>query len=191
MDEKTRQLERQWRALDSEENRTALFVALQRAGQLNLEWYRQLKEKPTYNLTDDEFCNQLESEMHYYSAESWLRDIVTDKIKVLSTYSTGDYQGMVFGVLEIHGDLGFPTYAIWSDYYGSCSGCDSLQAYTKISEVQEHMEGTLLNVLQFWTMEDLATFIKGPKDAGEYAWREFPGEMVEAAMRETADRFNS
>lgn len=183
MDDKIRQLERQWRASGSNEDAEILFSALRRAGQLTPEWYRELREKPTYNLTDSEFCNKLSGNELDGRANSYFGELFTDKIQTLAVESSGDYQGTLYAILKINSDLGFPTYALWSDYYGSCSGCDSLMSYTTIAQVQDHMEGTLRNVRQFWTMNDLVSFLNDGKDAGEYVWNSTPTDMITTALR--------
>ena len=41
--------------------------------------------------------------------------------KVIAHWNEGDYQGQVATILKVD----FTTFMVYSDYYGSCGGCDS------------------------------------------------------------------
>lgn len=88
--------------------------------------------------------------------------------EVVGHWNEGDYQGMVATCVKLPNG----KYAIYNDYYGSCSGCD---AWEDASD--EDVKSMCINLANgayiFETLEDVKAFLSDKSDAnreGNYEW---------------------
>lgn len=75
-----------------------------------------------------------------------------------------DYQGDSFVVLKNNAKYGFLTFG-----WGSCSGCDALQACNTFSEVDELIESLYNSITWFDNLNDLKDYVK-KRDSDWYTY---------------------
>jgi len=113
---------------------------------------------------------------------------------ILASDAVGDYQGVYYAVLAvINGPKydGDTTFALWSDYYGSCGGCDAYED-ASIEEQFDLIKSTMRNISQFWSLDDLKTFIERDRGGAEYySYNECPLDIVDAAKKNLEERNES
>jgi len=88
---------------------------------------------------------------------------------VIAEYCSGDYQGMVGYIYAVWYGPDFFKLVVLTDYYGSCSGCDSWEDAD--DESVKNMCVTLANnAHMFDTPEELEKFLgeEVPSDEGAY-----------------------
>jgi hypothetical protein len=73
--------------------------------------------------------------------------------KILIQVDDDDYQGSSFLLYEIGSGYGYLCFG-----WGSCSGCDELQACRSMEEVQELMDKLFKDIICFETLEDMEQF---------------------------------
>jgi hypothetical protein len=95
-----------------------------------------------------------------------------------------DYQGDSRYLLKdlITGHIGYLQFG-----WGSCSGCDSLQACSTWEDIQELRESLYLSIL-WGTPEDMLEYFKTHDWAGDYSWykeeqQEFVSKAIEMLER--------
>lgn len=76
-----------------------------------------------------------------------------------------NYQGDSFIIYEKDGKYGYLTFG-----WGSCSGCDALQACDTIDEVQELMDGLYSDIIWFESLEALKGFFETKDWSLCYEW---------------------
>lgn len=76
-----------------------------------------------------------------------------------------DYRGDSFIIYEKDGKYGYLTFG-----WGSCSGCDALQACDTIDEVQELMDGLYSDIIWFESLEALKGFFETKDWSLCYEW---------------------
>lgn len=107
---------------------------------------------------------------------------------VIAAESVGSYQGTHYAILAVYSGPQ-SSYALWTDYYGSCSGCD---AYidAEPQECFEMTKGTLRNIRKFWSLDEIEDAIEAmKKDAANYSFWGFPEELVDKARTWEAKRW--
>ena len=88
--------------------------------------------------------------------------------EVVGHWNEGDYQGMVATCVKLQGG----KYAIYNDYYGSCSGCDAWEGAS-----DENVKSMCIDLANgayiFESIEDVKAFLSDKSDAnrdGNYEW---------------------
>ena len=87
--------------------------------------------------------------------ESVMRNIFGSNAEVISWYTSGDWQGVIAIAYKFpNGEV-----AIMTDYYGSCSGCDSWEDSTE-EDARNMILGLCGSAKQFDTVELAKEWIK-------------------------------
>jgi hypothetical protein len=88
--------------------------------------------------------------------------------EVIGHWNEGDYQGMVATCVKLPNG----KYAIYNDYYGSCSGCDAWEGAS-----DENVKSMCVDLANgayiFESIEDVKAFLSDKSDAnrdGNYEW---------------------
>lgn len=89
---------------------------------------------------------------------------------------TQDWQGDSLYALK---DLAASTYGFLCFGWGSCSGCDALEACNTAEDLQELMDDLLSSIIPFDDKESLCTFLK------EHDWE---GDFVDTKLGEDFTR---
>ena len=96
--------------------------------------------------------------------------------KVVGHWNEGDYQGMVATCIEIPDG----RFAIYNDYYGSCSGCDSWEGAID-EEVKNMCIGLANGAYVFKTLEDVKEYLQSDKnDTAWSSWNNVKAKLLEA-----------
>lgn len=89
-------------------------------------------------------------------------------VEVLGHWNKGDYQGMVATCVKFTKGGKFKgKYAIYNDYYGSCSGCDAWEDASN-EEVTNMCIGLANSAYVFKTLEDVIEFLQNPSPEGDW-----------------------
>ncbi len=80
-------------------------------------------------------------------------------VELIAHWNEGDYQGMVATCVKLKDG----RYAIYNDYYGSCSGCDSWEDATG-EDVRNMCIGLANSSYVFKNLEDVKSFLILPTD---------------------------
>jgi hypothetical protein len=91
--------------------------------------------------------------------------IIDELGNVLVQVDDNDYQGDSRILYEKDGKYGFLIFG-----WGSCSGCDSLQACGNICEIQDLMENLESSVKWYDTIDELKQYFKDKDWDLEYSW---------------------
>lgn len=87
-------------------------------------------------------------------------------VELIAHWNENDYQGMVSTCVKLPDG----RFAIYNDYYGSCSGCDSWEDADDES-VKNMCVGLANSAYVFKTLEDVKEFLGNPtKDADWSSW---------------------
>lgn len=86
---------------------------------------------------------------------------------VLAQVDDDDYQGDTRVLLEKDGRYGFLNFG-----WGSCSGCDGLQACTSYSEIDALISGLESDVKWFDTLDEVKAYISSDDRKASYYWHE-------------------
>ena len=93
-----------------------------------------------------------------------LHHYLDDRAEVIADYQEDDYQGQMWALIQFKITEDLTIYVTWSDYFGSCGGCDSLED----ENGYDYIKATLAegNTRQFWTLEDIDDYMEGvsPED---------------------------
>jgi len=92
-----------------------------------------------------------------------MQSIFEGSAEVLNHYNEGDYQGTV-ATAFVFPDGGV---VIITDYYGSCSGCDSWEDASN-EEARAMVTGLVTSARVFDNVEDARAFCEGDKSAEDY-----------------------
>jgi hypothetical protein len=76
-----------------------------------------------------------------------------------------NYQGSSWLIYEDNGRYGYLTFG-----WGSCSGCDALQACCTLKEVQELMDHIYASIQWFESLESLQTWFRNRDWEGMHEW---------------------
>lgn len=102
--------------------------------------------------------------------EEYLRDEY--RVKPLGTVTTkpyeadcGEYQGDSYLIIKNDDKYGYLNFG-----WGSCSGCDALQACTNIHDVQELMDRLYSQIQWFDSLKDLKEYFSTKDWPLDYAW---------------------
>lgn len=153
MDAGLRELERQ-AATGDPDAVVRLSVARLRAGSL---------ARPIVRMQD--FVRFKASDTGYWGHLGALKYFLTADVRVLFSESDDDYQGSIYALLFVPAH---DVYAIWSDYFGSCGGCDSLiDASTQ--DAFDYIKATMAegNTRQFRSIADAAHYLRTSED---FSW---------------------
>jgi len=74
--------------------------------------------------------------------------------EVIAHFNEGDYQGMVATILKVDND----TFIVYSDYYGSCSGCDAWEDATD-ENIMEMCKNLVYTCKIFPSLNEVITFL--------------------------------
>lgn len=86
--------------------------------------------------------------------------------EVIAHWNEGDYQGMVATCVKLPDGC----FAIYNDYYGSCSGCDSWEDAGD-EEVKTMCIGLSNSAYVFNSLDDVKEFLSNPtKEGGWSSW---------------------
>jgi hypothetical protein len=91
--------------------------------------------------------------------------IIDELGNVLVQVDDNDYQGDSRILYEKDGKYGFLIFG-----WGSCSGCDSLQACGNIWEIQDLMENLETSIKWYDTIDELKQYFKDKDWDLEYSW---------------------
>ncbi len=85
--------------------------------------------------------------------------------KVLFQKDDDDYQGDTRVLFEKDGKYGYLIFG-----WGSCSGCDSLQACNNIGEVQSLLDGMVNDTKWFDSLDEIKAYFTGKDWELEYSY---------------------
>lgn len=97
-------------------------------------------------------------------------------VKVIGHWNEGDYQGMVATCVQLPDGW----FAIYNDYYGSCSGCDSWEDAS-----DESVKAMCINLSNgayiFQSIEDVKEYLGGIDDNSScFDWRDCAKPLLKA-----------
>lgn len=92
--------------------------------------------------------------------------------EVIASEAIGSYQGDYLFLLTDEQRIGFLTFG-----YGSCSGCDSLQACDSAEET-ENLRESLHNGIFWGTKEEVIAHLKGRDQGNEWWMNDHEGQVV-------------
>jgi len=84
---------------------------------------------------------------------------------IVADGEAGDYQGDYYFLLEKDGKYGWLTIG-----YGSCSGCDALQACVEVSDFQELYDSISRSVQWKDSKEEAIDYLKTKNWRGDFSW---------------------
>lgn len=85
--------------------------------------------------------------------------------KVIAHWNEGDYQGTVATCVQLEDG----RFAIYNDYYGSCSGCDAWEGASD-EEVRKMCVDLANSALVFESLSDVKEFLSAGEPAENYEW---------------------
>ena len=95
---------------------------------------------------------------------------------VIGHWNEGDHQGMVATCIMLPDG----RFAIYNDYYGSCSGCDSWEDATD-EEVKNMCIGLANGAYVFQSLDDVKEFLSATEeDSAWSSWSNVKGNLLEA-----------
>lgn len=100
-----------------------------------------------------------------WAGASDYQPIIDEFGEVLIQVDDSDYQGDTRVLYKKNGKFGYLIFG-----WGSCSGCDSLQACRTIQEIEALMGGLENDIIWFDTLEDLQKHFREKDWELEYAW---------------------
>lgn len=121
-----------------------------------------------------------ESEENFYFSCIYDYQPILEEIgKILIQVDDDSYQGDSRVLFEKNGKYGYLIFG-----WGSCSGCDALQACRDFDEVQELVDQLENDVRWFDTIEDLQKYFREKDWEVEYGWyyektREFVDKVLQ------------
>jgi hypothetical protein len=118
-----------------------------------------------------------ENDSDYFCAYNYQPLLESFEYEIVLQVDDSDYQGDS-RVLFKNGDL----YGYLNFGWGSCSGCDALQACNNIKEVEE-LRDTLHNSIHWDTKENMLDYFQSKDWELEYSWhvketREFVEQVI-------------
>lgn len=95
--------------------------------------------------------------------------------EVIGHYNEDDYQGQVATCVKLKDG----RYAIYNDWYGSCSGCDAWEDAND-EDVKNMCIGLANSAYVFKTLDDVKEFLSGfNKDEGWSSWNDTASYLLE------------
>ncbi len=85
-------------------------------------------------------------------------------VEIIGHWNEGDYQGMVATCVKLPDG----RYAIYNDYYGSCSGCDSWEDAND-EQVRAMCVSLSNSAYVFNSLDDVKEFLSTPQEKGEWS----------------------
>jgi hypothetical protein len=102
--------------------------------------------------------------------------------EVIAHWNEGGYQGDVATCVKLENG----KYAIYNDYYGSCSGCDAWEGAT-----DEEVKAMCINLANgayvFESLEDVKEFLESEKDYGFTSWDYCSKQLLNAILTNQVD----
>lgn len=92
--------------------------------------------------------------------------------KILIQVDDDDYQGDSRLIYEKDGKYGYLQFG-----WGSCSGCDALQACDDLNDVQELMDSLNDRIKWFDSLDELQLYFKEKDWSLEYSWKQEEQKM--------------
>lgn len=86
-------------------------------------------------------------------------------VEIIAHWNENDYSGMVATCVRLSDN----KIAIYNDYYGSCSGCDSWEGATD-EGVKNMCIGLSNSAYVFDSIDDVKNFLSAPTDYGFSSW---------------------
>ena len=109
---------------------------------------------------------QLYPDFEKYHGESNYNPLIQSFGEVLLQVDDNDYQGDTRVILKKDNDYGLLIFG-----WGSCSGCDALQAcnsYKEIEELRKYLEGSI----RWGSADELLTYFQTHDWEGDYSWHD-------------------
>lgn len=100
-----------------------------------------------------------------YSYVSDYQPMIDELGEIIYQVDDHDYQGDTRVFLKKNNQYGYLIFG-----WGSCSGCDALQACDTISEVQDLFDGMKNDVKWFNSLKELQEYFKSKDWELEYSW---------------------
>lgn len=97
--------------------------------------------------------------------------------RILVRWDDSDYQGSTVAVMERSGQYGVLIFG-----WGSCSGCDALQACESYKDIAD-LRRSLFDSIQWGTAEDTIAWMGNHDWAGDWLGRHFPPTFVDVARQ--------
>lgn len=102
-----------------------------------------------------------------YSSKPSYGDIMGKFGTVVDSESDNDYQGDTFAIIEREGEFGWLTFG-----WGSCSGCDSLEAADTHEEMDALVESLWNGIVWHPSREALREWLSSRDWKGQFSWHE-------------------
>lgn len=114
--------------------------------------------------TASELYPKYAEEKDFYGPSDY-QPIIDEFGEVLLQIDDGDYDGDSRILYRKDGKFGWLQFG-----WGSCSGCDALQACTDISDIQELMDELSEQIMWFEDKESAIIFFETHDWKGDYSW---------------------
>lgn len=101
----------------------------------------------------------------YFWGWSDYTPMIDDFGEVLVQVESGDYQGDTTVLYRKDGKYGFLNFG-----WGSCTGCDALQACVSYAELQELIDDTEKSIAWFDTLQAAKDFVSSEERRASYYW---------------------
>lgn len=119
--------------------------------------------------------------MSYYHPPSYQEGLKSAGIEILEWATFGTYQGDYAVILKEDDTLGFVVIG-----YGSCSGCDALEACKSNKEYRELLQSVIQNI-HWGTKEELLSKVNDEFDNNWYRhdndFAQNKGKLIEALIK--------
>lgn len=104
-------------------------------------------------------------EYGYFSAPCDYNPIISNIADVAIQVDDNDYQGDTRVLFWDHGEIGYLQFG-----WGSCSGCDALQACGSYKDIQDLMDDLVNQVQWFANPNNALEYFKERDWEGDYSW---------------------
>lgn len=102
--------------------------------------------------------------------------------EILESYDFGDYEGDSLILLKHNNKYGVLVFG-----WGSCAGCDALEACSTIEDLEELRLSLFNNVTLFDTPTELIKYLKEHDWEGDYLWYYKPSEAINSFIKTLED----
>jgi hypothetical protein len=117
--------------------------------------------RPVNEIYDNEKKEEWQSEFDEYDYVPMLKEIGNIVLQV----DEDDYQGDSWVLYDNDEKIGYLNFG-----WGSCSGCDALQACTTISEAQSLFDDLMSSVKWFGNIDEAIEYFESDARRMDYAW---------------------
>ena len=124
-----------------------------------------------------------DTDQEYYFSVYNYQPMIDAFGKVAVQVDDNDYQGDTRVLYDNDGKIGFLIFG-----WGSCCGCDALQACNNFDEVQELCDGLQDSIKWFANKEEALAWAKEKDWATEYYWHEDEGKEFVRKMIEYLEK---